>query len=59
MSKKMPRLNNDECNQAIAVCQQLLYRSTLVVLERLSSIYGDDSMSQETLPTILEVVRYM
>ena len=30
MSKKMPRLNNDEWNQTIAVCQQLLYRSTLV-----------------------------
>ena len=59
MSKKMPRLNNDEGNQAIAVCQQLLYRSTLVVLERLSSIYGDNSVSQETLPTVLEVVGHM
>ena len=29
-------------------CQQLLYRGTLVVLERLSSVYGDDSVSQET-----------
>ena len=36
-------------------CQQLLYRSTLVVFERLSSAYRDDSMSQETLLTILEV----
>ena len=59
MSKKMPRLNNDEWNQTIALCQQLLYRSTFVVLERLSSIYGDDSMSQETLPSILEVVGRM
>ena len=32
------------------VCQQLLYCGTLVVLERLQSVYGDDSMSQETLP---------
>ena len=36
-------------------CQQLLYRGTLFVLERLSSVYGDDSMSQETLLTVLEV----
>ena len=28
-------------------CQQLLYRGTLVVLERLSSVYGDDSVSQD------------
>ena len=59
MSKKMPRLNNDEWNQAIAVCQQMLYHSTLVVLERLSSIYRDDYVSQETLPTVLEVVGHM
>ena len=45
MSKKMPRLNNDEWNQAIAVCQQLLYCSTLDVLERLSSIYRDDCVT--------------
>ena len=37
------------------VRQQLLYRGTLVVLERLSSVYGEDSVSQETLPTVLEV----
>ena len=36
--------------------QQLLYGGTLVVLKRLSSVYGDDSKSQETLLTILEVV---
>ena len=40
-------------------CQQLLYHSTLLVLERLSSIYGDDSVSQEMLPTILEVVGHV
>ena len=53
--KKMPRLNNDERNQAVGMlnaCRQLLYHGTLVVLERLSSLYGDDSVSQETLPTI-------
>ena len=32
---------------------------TLVVLERLSSVYGDDSVSQETLPTILEDVGHV
>ena len=40
-------------------CQQLLYRGTLVVLERLSSIYGDDSVSQEALLIILEVIGYV
>ena len=49
---KMPRLNNDERNQAIGMqnadIQQLLYRGTLVVLERLSSVFGDDSVSQLT-----------
>ena len=40
-------------------CQQLLYCGTLVVLERLSSIYGDNSVSQETLSTILEVVGHV
>ena len=40
----------------IQACQQLLYRGTLVVLERLSSVYGEDSVSQETLLTVLEVV---
>ena len=39
--------------------QELLYRDTLVVLERLSSIYGDDSVSQETLPTVLEAVDHV
>ena len=37
-------------------CQQLLYRGTLVILERLSSVYGDDSVSQETSPNVVEVV---
>ena len=37
-------------------CKQLLYRGTLVVLERLSSVYGDDSVSQEMLPIVIEVV---
>ena len=62
-SKKTPRLNNDERKQAIGMqtqaCQQLLYRGALVVLERLSSVYGDDFVSQETLPTVLEVVRHV
>ena len=40
-------------------CQQLLYDSTLVVLERLSSVYGDDSVSQEKLPTVLEVIGHV
>ena len=40
-------------------CQQLLYRATLVVLERLLSVYGDDSVSQETLPTVLEMVGHV
>ena len=39
--------------------QQLLYRGTFVVLERLSSVFGDDSVSQETLPTVLEVVGHL
>ena len=30
-------------------CQQFPYRGTLVVLERLSNIYGCDLMSQETV----------
>ena len=30
-------------------CQQLLYRVTLDVLERLSSVYGDASVSQKTV----------
>ena len=37
-------------------CQQLLYRGALVVLEILSSVYGDDSVSKETLPIVFEVV---
>ena len=40
-------------------CQQLLYHGTLVVLERLSSVYGDDSVSQGTLPTVLKVVGHL
>ena len=40
-------------------CQQLLNRGTLVVLERLLSVYGDDFLSQETLPTVLEVVSHV
>lgn len=40
-------------------CQQPLYPSTLVGLERLSSVYRDDSVSQETLPTVLEVVGHV
>ena len=39
--------------------QHLLYRGTLVVLDRLSSVYGDDSVSQEMLPTVLEVVGHV
>ena len=40
-------------------CQQLLYCGTLVILERLLSVYGDDSVSKETLPTVLEVVGHL
>ena len=36
-------------------CQQLLYRGTL----RLLSIYRDNSVSQETLPIVLEVVGHV
>ena len=39
--------------------QQLLYLGTLVVLERLSNVYEDDSVSQETLSTVLEVVGHV
>ena len=43
----MPRINNAERNQAIGV---LNAGSSLVVLVRLSKVYGDDSVSQKTLP---------
>ena len=60
----MPRLNDDERNQAIGMLNAgmsgtVLYRGTLVVLERLSSVYEDDSVSQETLPTVLEVLGHV
>ena len=59
----MPRLNNDERNQAIgmlnAAMSAMLYRGNLVVLDRLSTVYRDDSVSQETLPTVLEVVGHV
>ena len=54
----MPRLNNDEQNQAIGMPNAGI-SATMVVLERLSSYYGDDSVSQETLPTVLEVVGHV
>ena len=40
-------------------CQQLLYRGTLVEFERLSNVYRDDSVSQETMSTVLEVVGHV
>ena len=55
----MARLNNDERNQAIGMLNVGMSATVVsrhFVLERLSSIYGDDSVSQETLPTVLEVV---
>ena len=58
----MPRLrvNNEERNQAIGLLNAGMSATVvsrhLVVLERLSSVYGDDSVSQKTFPTILEVV---
>ena len=44
---------------SVQACQQLLYRGTLVVLEKLSSLYGDDFVSHETFPTVLEVVGHV
>ena len=60
----MPRLNDDERNQAVGMLNAgmsatVLYRDTLVVLERLLSVYEDDSVSQETLPTVLEVLGHV
>ena len=58
----MPRLNNDEQNQAIGMLNAgktatvTVYLGTLVVLKRLSSVYREDSMSHETLQTLLEAV---
>ena len=37
----------------------MLHHGTLVVLKRLSNIYGDESVSQETLPTVLKVVGHI
>ena len=59
MSKKMQRLNNDERNQAIVMLYAGMSATVvsrhLIVLERLSSVYGDDAVSQETLPTMIAI----
>ena len=49
----MPRLNNDERNQAIGM-QNTGMSATVV-----SKAYGDDLVSQETLSIVFEVVGHM
>ena len=59
----MPRLNNDERKQAIGLLNAGMSATVesrhLVVLERLLNVYGDDFLSQETLPTVFEVVGHV
>ena len=62
-SKKMTRLNNDERNQAIRMLNAGM--SATVVsrhfgcTRKLSSVYRDNSVSQEALRTVLQVVGHV
>ena len=70
-SKKIPRLlNNDERNQAIGILNASMSatvvsrhfcctRKTIIMYYCVSNVYGDDSVSQETLPTVLKVVGHV
>ena len=61
----MPSLNNDERNQAIGMVNAGMSAPVVSrhfgcrLLERLPSVYGDDYVSQGTLPTVLEVVGHV
>ena len=61
--EKIARLNNAERNQAIGMLNAGMSATVesrhFGCIERLSSVNRDDSVSQETLPTILEVVSHM
>ena len=61
----MPRLNHDVRNQAIVMPNAGMSATVVsrhfgcTPLQRLSSVYGDVSVSQETLPGVLEVVGHV
>ena len=58
----MPRLNIDERNQAIGMLNAGMPAIGVLRMyskDDISSVYGDDCVSQETLPTALDVVGHV